>query len=131
MAKPQKSKVKKSKLKVKLAVVKLCLNAGFNNSIVTMTDMEGRVIAWASGGKMGFKGSRKATPFAAQKATEEILEKVAAVEASSIHIEIKGAGQARDSFLRAIQSKDIQIDSIRDRTTFPFGGVQKSKRRRV
>ena len=67
---------KKSKIKKKLSVVKIHLKAEFNNNIVTLTDMEGQVLAWSSSGKQGFKGSRKSTPFAAQKATEEILERI-------------------------------------------------------
>jgi len=126
-----KVKSKKNKLKIKLPIARLTLHAGFNNSIVTLTTLEGKVVAWSSAGKMGFKGSRKSTPFAAQKATEEILNKLESTDTKAVHLEIKGAGQARDSFLRAIQATDLQIESIRDRTTFAFGGVQKPKRRRV
>jgi len=122
---------KSSKLKRKLPIVRICLSAGFNNSIVTLTDMEGKVLSWASSGKSGFKGSRKSTPFASQKATEEILEKVRDLSASSVHLVIHGAGMGRDSFLRTIQGTDLQIESIVDTTGFPFGGVRKKLRRRV
>ena len=122
---------KKTRIKKKYPIVRLFLRAEFNNTIITLTDLDGRVIAWTSSGKIGFKGSKKATPFASQKATEEILEKVGMVESSSVHIVIKGAGMGRDSFLRTIQSSDLQIESIKDVTGFPFGGVRLKKRRRV
>jgi small subunit ribosomal protein S11 len=122
---------KRTKLKKKVPIVRLFLNAEFNNSIVTMTDLEGKVIAWASAGKVGFKGSKKSTPFAAQRVTEDVLEVYKIVEANSAHVIIKGAGPGRDSFLRALQSANVEIDSIKDATTFPHGGVTKRKRRRV
>ncbi len=135
MAKPiQRTKLnsKKSKIKQKYPIVRIALKAQINNTIVTLTDLQGRVLAWSSSGKVGFKGTKKSTPFASQRATEEILEKVKAVEATTVHLEINGAGMGRDSFLRAIQANsDIQIESIKDTTGFPFGGVKQKNRRRV
>jgi small subunit ribosomal protein S11 len=122
--------VKKPKLKKKLSMVKIFLNAGFNNSIISLTDMEGKVIAWSSSGKKGFKGSRKSTPFASQSATEEILEKIQELGATSAHILIKGAGMGRDSFIRTIQATSLVIESINDLTGFPFGGVRKKQQRK-
>jgi small subunit ribosomal protein S11 len=122
---------KKSKIKQKYPIVRIFLRAEFNNTIVTLTDLEGKVIAWSSAGKVGFKGAKKSTPFAAQRATEEILEKVKAVEASSLQLVIWGAGQGRDPFLRTIQATDLQIDSIQDVTGFPHGGVKSKNKRRV
>ena len=126
-----KIKSKKKKNKLKLSTVRIFLRAEFNNSIVTLTDIDGKVKAWSSSGKMGFKGAKKSTPFAAQKTTEEILEKAKDMNASSAYIVIKGAGTGRDSFLRAIQSSSLQIQSITDATGFPFGGVKPAKKRRV
>lgn len=131
MAKAKKVTTKKPKLKIKLPSVKLFMRAEQNNSIITMTDLSGKVVAWSSSGKIGFKGTKKSTPFAAQKATEEILEKVEAVGASSAHLIIKGFGQGRDAFLRSIQGSSLQIDSIEDLTGFPFGGPRAKKKRRV
>ncbi|MEM1312618.1 MAG: 30S ribosomal protein S11 [Patescibacteria group bacterium] len=122
---------KKTRIKQKYPIVRIFLRAEFNNSIVTLTDLQGKVIAWTSSGKVGFKGSKKSTPFAAQKATEEILERVRQVEASTVHLEIDGAGMGRDSFLRTIQATDLMIESIKDVTGFPFGGVRPKKKRRV
>ncbi|NJS41274.1 30S ribosomal protein S11 [Candidatus Gracilibacteria bacterium] len=107
------------------------MHAEFNNSIITLTDLEGKVIAWSSSGKIGFKGTKKSTPFAAQKATEEMIEKLRSLDTKSVHLEIWGAGLGRDSFLRTIQGTDLQIESIKDKTSFPFGGTKPKKRRRV
>lgn len=131
MATKAKTVVKKSKIKKKLPIVRIFLRAEFNNSIVTLTDLEGKVLAWSSSGKCGFKGSRKSTPFACQKATEEILDKCKEVEASSANIVIWGAGMGRESFLRTLQASDLQIESVKDVTGFPFGGPTKKKKRRV
>jgi small subunit ribosomal protein S11 len=123
--------VKKTKIKQKHPILRVFLRAELNNSIITLTDMEGRVLAWSSSGKCGFKGSKKSTPFAAQKATEEILDKAKSYDASTLHIELWGAGMGRDSFLRTLQGTDFKIDSIKDITGFPFGGPKPKKRRRV
>lgn len=131
MPKPRIKTVKKTKLKQKHQIVKICMRAENNNSIITLTDIQGKVIAWSSSGKVGFKGTKKSTPFAAQKATEEILEKVKAVDASTVHLVIWGSGSGRDSFLRTIQGTDLQIESIEDVTGFPFGGVKPKNKRRV
>ena len=131
MVKSNKVKPKKKKSKVKLSTVRIFLRAKFNNSIVTLTDLDGKVKAWSSSGKMNFRGAKKSTPFAAQKTTEEILEKAKSMSATNAYIVIKGAGAGRDSFLRAVQSSGLQIQSIIDATGFPFGGVKPAKKRRV
>jgi len=123
--------VKKAKLKKKVASVKIYLSAKLNNTIVTLTDQDGKVIAWSSSGKAGFKGAKKSTPFAAQKVTEDVLEKVSLVDGKVADIFINGAGMGRDSFIRAVQAFDIQINSIVDTTGFAFGGCKPKKRRRV
>lgn len=117
--------------KIKLPIARLFFRAEFNNSILTLTDLEGKVIAWSSAGKSGFKGSKKATPFAAQKAVEDVLEKLKTYETLSVHLVIKGVGMGRDAFLRAMQASGLQIESIKDLTGFPFGGARAKKRRRV
>ena len=122
---------KKSRVKVKLPIARVFMRAEFNNSIITLTDLPGKGYAWSSAGKIGFKGSKKSTPFAAQKATEEIIEKLKEYDTSTIHLEVWGAGMGRDAFLRAIQATDLQVESIKDVTGFPFGGVKPRKRRRV
>ncbi len=134
MAKPTKNtttRQKKIKIKQKYPIARLFLRANFNNSIVTLTDLQGKVLTWSSAGKSGFKGSKKSTPFAAQKATEEVLATAKNYEVSTLHVEINGAGMGRDSFIRAIQSSGMQVESIKDKTSFAFGGVTLKKRRRV
>ena len=122
---------KKSRLKEKHPITRIYLKANQNNSIITLTDLEGKVMAWSSSGKAGFKGTKKSTPFASQKATEEIIDKARLVETSSFHVIINGGGGGRDSFLRVIQSSGIQIESIKDTTGFAFGGPKQKNRRRV
>lgn len=122
---------KKIKIKQKYPIARLFLKANFNNSIVTLTDLQGHVLTWSSAGKSGFKGSKKSTPFASQKATEEVLATAKSYEVSTLHVEINGAGMGRDSFIRAIQASGMQVESIKDKTSFAFGGVTLKKRRRV
>ena len=98
---------KKSKVKIKLPIARIFMRAEFNNSIITLTDLQGKVLFWSSAGKIGFKGSKKSTPFAAQKATEEVLDKLKEYETTTVHLEVWGAGMGRDAFLRAIQSTDL------------------------
>lgn len=127
----KKSLVKRKKIKKVVHIVRLCIDSNFNNSLVTLTDLEGKVIAWSTAGKIGFKGSKKSTPFAAQKATEELLDICKEIEANTAHLIIKGSGQGRDAFLRSVQSSDLGIASIKDATGFPFGGARKARKRRV
>lgn len=133
MAKPNKdtSKNRSAKLRQKFPIVRICLTANSNNSIIALTDLNGQVISWCSSGKVGFKGTKKATPFAAQKVTEDILDKAKMVDASSVHIVINGAGMGRESFLRAVQSSGLQVESIKDITGFAHGGAKPHNRRRV
>lgn len=134
MAKQSNQRVKISKnsrLKKKFPIVRICLKANVNNTLVVLTDLQGEIIAWNTSGKSGFKGSKKATPFASQKVTEDIIEKAKMVEATSAHIVINGYGMGRDAFLRAIQGSGIQVESIKDTTGFPHGGAKPANRRRI
>lgn len=124
-------KTSKKKIKQHYPIVRLYVRANFNNSIVTATDLEGKVLAWSSAGRAGFKGSKKSTPFAAQRATEDLLNAIKEYNTVSVHLVIKGAGMGRDAFLRAVQASGLQIESITDATGFPFGGVRPKPRRRV
>ena len=120
------------RIKKKLSLVRISINAGFNNTIITLAEPNGLVLAWASSGKMGFKGSRKATPFAAQKAVEEILDKMSETGASAVNIVVKGVGSGRDQAIRTIASnQNLEVQSIHDVTPVPHGGVRAKKRRRV
>jgi len=103
----------------------------FNNTIVTITDYQGNVISWSSAGAMGFKGSRKSTPYAAQVAAEDAGKKAADHGVRTLEVEVKGPGSGRESALRALQAVGFTITSIRDVTPIPHNGCRPPKRRRV
>ena len=107
------------------------VNASFNNTMITITDAQGNTISWSSAGAMGFKGSRKSTPYAAQVAADDAGKKAAEHGVRTLEVEIKGPGSGRESALRALQSVGFTITSIRDVTPIPHNGVRPSKRRRV
>jgi small subunit ribosomal protein S11 len=107
------------------------IQSTFNNTIVTITDMSGNVIAWASAGTQGFKGSRKGTPFAAQVAAEEAVKKAKEHGMRTVQVYVKGPGSGRESALRALQIAGLNISLIRDVTPVPHNGCRPPKRRRV
>ena len=106
-------------------------NASFNNTMITIADAQGNVIAWASAGSQGFKGSRKSTPFAAQIAGEQAGRRAAEHGMKSLEVQVRGPGSGRESALRALQSVGFTITSIRDVTPIPHNGCRPRKRRRV
>jgi len=107
------------------------VNASFNNTMVTITDVQGNAISWSSAGMMGFKGSRKSTPYAAQVAAEDAGRKAQDHGVKSLDVEVKGPGAGRESALRALQAIGFVISSIRDVTPIPHNGCRPPKRRRV
>jgi small subunit ribosomal protein S11 len=107
------------------------VNSTFNNTMITITDAQGNAISWSSAGMMGFKGSRKSTPYAAQVAAEDAGRKAADHGMRTLEVEVKGPGAGRESALRALQAAGFQITSIRDVTSIPHNGVRPAKRRRV
>lgn len=107
------------------------VNASFNNTMITITDAQGNAISWSSAGMMGFKGSRKSTPYAAQMAAEDAANKAREHGMRTIEVEVRGPGSGRESALRALQSAGFQITSIRDVTPIPHNGCRPRKRRRV
>lgn len=107
------------------------VNATFNNTMITITDAQGNTISWASAGMMGFKGSRKSTPFAAQMAAEEAGKKAMDHGVKTLAVEVRGPGSGRESALRALQAAGFQVTSIRDVTPIPHNGCRPPKRRRV
>ncbi|HEX9653458.1 MAG TPA: 30S ribosomal protein S11 [bacterium] len=129
MATPKKTKSKK-KEKVEsngLAHIK----ATFNNTIITLTDQYGNVISWASAGKIGFKGSRKSTPFAAQLSAESAAKEAMALGLQRVEVLIKGPGAGRESAVRSLQAAGLEITAIKDVTPIPHNGCRPPKRRRV
>ena len=107
------------------------VNSTFNNTMITITDAQGNTLAWSSSGTMGFKGSRKSTPFAAQMAAEDAGKKAQEHGVKILEVEVTGPGSGRESALRALQSVGFQITSIRDVTPIPHNGCRPKKRRRV
>ena len=107
------------------------VNATFNNTMITITDVQGNSIAWSSAGAQGFKGSRKSTPFAAQVAAEDCSRKAMEHGVKNLDVEVKGPGSGRESALRALQAAGFQIASIRDVSPIPHNGCRARKRRRV
>jgi len=107
------------------------VHATFNNTIVTITDQQGLVVAWASAGSVGFKGSRKGTPFAAQMAAEAAGRKVGDVGMRAVVVFVKGPGGGRESAVRALQAAGLSVISIKDVTPIPHNGCRPPKRRRV
>lgn len=107
------------------------VNASFNNTIVTIADAQGNTISWSSSGMMGFKGSRKSTPYAAQMAAEDAGKKAMEHGMRTIEVEVKGPGSGRESALRALQAVGFTVTTIRDVTPIPHNGVRPRKRRRV
>ena len=107
------------------------ISATFNNTIVSITDVSGNVVAWSSAGTCGFKGSRKSTPFAAQLAAEDAAHKAMEHGMKSINVFIKGPGAGRESALRALNAVGLKINLIRDVTPVPHNGCRPRKRRRV
>jgi small subunit ribosomal protein S11 len=107
------------------------INASFNNTMITITDAQGNAISWSSAGAMGFKGSRKSTPYAAQVAADDAGKKAADHGVRTLEVEVKGPGSGRESALRGLAAVGFNITSIRDVTPIPHNGVRPSKRRRV
>ncbi len=107
------------------------VNASFNNTMITISDAQGNAISWSSAGAMGFKGSRKSTPYAAQMAAEDAGKKAQEHGMKVLEVTVKGPGSGRESALRALQAVGFQITSIRDVTPIPHNGVRPRKKRRV
>ena len=107
------------------------VNASFNNTMITITDAQGNTISWSSAGAMGFKGSRKSTPYAAQVAAEDAGRKAAEHGMRTLEVEVSGPGSGRESALRALQAAGFTVTSIRDVTSIPHNGCRPRKRRRV
>jgi small subunit ribosomal protein S11 len=107
------------------------IQATFNNTIITITDVIGNVIAWSSAGTVGFKGSRKSTPFAASQAAEDVAKKARENGVKNLEVLVRGPGSGREAAIRSLQSSGLNISMIRDQTPIPHNGCRQPKRRRV
>ena len=130
MAKP---KAKKTKRREKKNVVhgQAHIKSTFNNTIVTITDLQGNTVSWASAGNVGFKGSRKSTPFAAQMAAEQAAKRAMEHGVRKVDVIVKGPGSGRETAIRSIQNVGIEVSGIKDVTPVPHNGCRPKKRRRV
>jgi small subunit ribosomal protein S11 len=129
---PEKKKDKSKKRTVQVeAVGQVHIRATFNNIVISMTNSAGQVVAWASAGKMGFKGSKKNTPYAAQTAAQEASQKAFELGLRKVEVFVKGPGAGRESAIRTIQNSGIEVLGIRDQTPLPHNGCRPPKKRRV
>ena len=126
-----KTKAKKKKSKAKVSKGKIYVNSTYNNTIVSVTDLAGNVLSWSSAGRIGFKGSKKSTPYAGQKTMEDALAKARERGVTEVDVLIKGIGSGRESAVRALQGSGMNVLSIKDQTPIPHGGVRPKKPRRV
>lgn len=124
-------KTRRKKVKRSIKNARVCIHAGENNTIVTITDMEGNALAWASSGSSGFEGTRKSTPYSAKVAAENAVAKVAGYGIESVTVEVKGLGPGREQSIRGLQAAGLNLDAIIDVTPIPHGGCRPSRRRRV
>ena len=124
-------KSKKKKSKAKLTKGKIYITSTYNNTIVSVADLTGNIILWSSAGKIGFKGSKKSTPYAGQKTMEDVLQRVRERGLTEVDVLIKGIGSGRESAVRALQGSGMNVLSIKDQTPIPHGGVRPKKPRRV
>ncbi|OGQ04015.1 MAG: 30S ribosomal protein S11 [Deltaproteobacteria bacterium RIFCSPLOWO2_01_44_7] len=127
--KPVKKGKKKVRKHVPIAIVHI--QSSFNNTIITVTDLQGNTLSWSSGGVKGFKGSRKGTPFAAQLACEDAVRKAMDHGVKQVVVYVKGPGVGRDSALRILQKTGVRVTGIRDVTPIPHNGCRPPKKRRV
>ncbi len=107
------------------------IRASFNNTLVTITDLQGNAISWASSGKLGFRGSRKSTPFAAQSAAEEAAKAAMEHGLKTVEVYVKGPGSGREAAIRALQTAGLEVNMIKDVTPIPHNGCRPPKRRRI
>ena len=122
---------RKKGAKAKVTKGRVYVQSTYNNTIISITDVNGGVIAWGSSGLVGFKGSKKSTPYAAQKTMEDIIQRVKDRGLAEVDVFVKGVGSGRESAVRALQGSGLIVLSIKDQTPIPHGGVRPKKVRRV
>lgn len=127
----KKVKSKKKKIKKQISTGVVTIKSTFNNTIISIADRQGNVLAWGSAGAVGFKGTKKGTPFAAQSAAEHASERAKEYGLKAVDVLVKGPGAGRETAIRAIQASGIEIMSIKDVTPIPHNGCRPPKKRRV
>ncbi len=129
--KPAAAPARAKKVKKSVSKALVHVKASFNNTIVTITDVQGNTLCWSSAGAIGYKGSRKSTPFAAQRAAERAGELASKFGVKEVEVRIKGPGSGRESAVRALRQSGLEIKSVEDVTPLPHNGCRPRKRRRV
>jgi len=127
----KKTRVKKKRVRLAFDEGMIFVHSSFNNTIVSLTDKAGNVLAWSSGGKIGYKGSRKSTPFAAQLAAAEVAKVGQEMGISKVSMIVKGPGGGRESAIRAVNAAGIRVTMIKDETPIPHNGCRPPKTRRI
>jgi len=122
---------KRKKIIKKISSGKVFVHATFNNTIVTVTDMEGKILCWSSPGTVGFKGSRKSTPFAANIAAKDVVKKAKVHGIRDVEVYLRGPGSGKESVVRSIRSEGLNVRTIMDLTPTPHNGCRAKKRRRI
>jgi small subunit ribosomal protein S11 len=130
-AKAKTAKARKKKIRLTIDEGIATIHSSFNNTIVSLSDLAGNVLTWSSGGKIGYKGSRKSTPFAAQLAAEEVSKTALEMGLKKVRVIIKGPGGGRESAIRAINAAGLNVTMIRDATPLPHNGCRPPKQRRI
>lgn len=132
MPKKRKRETKRKKKTIKVEEGIAYIHSTFNNTIITMTDPEGNVLCWSSAGEVGFKGTKKGTPFAAQKAAENIVKKAQeGFQLAKVKVVVKGPGGGRETAIRTLQAAGLKVISIREATPIPHNGCRPPKKRKV
>ena len=129
MAKRRRDKKKKIQLESSVGVVHI--NATFNNTIITVTDLKGNSLAWSSGGSIGFKGTKKSTPYAAQLAALDVAKRAKEMGMVDVEVMVKGPGPGRESAIRSLQNTGLNVKKVKDVTPSPHNGCRPRKKRRV
>ncbi|HCM14666.1 MAG: 30S ribosomal protein S11 [Candidatus Cloacimonadaceae bacterium] len=127
----KKTRTKKKRVRLSFDEGLIFVHSSFNNTIISLTDRSGNVLAWSSGGKVGYKGSRKSTPFAAQMAATEVAKAGADMGIQKVGVIVKGPGGGRESSIRAINAAGIKVTMIKDETPIPHNGCRPPKTRRI
>ena len=131
MASKAKTRVKKKRVRLSFNEGVAHIHSSFNNTIVSLTDKAGNILTWSSGGKIGYKGSKKSTPFAAQLAAEEVAKAALDMGINKVQVIVKGPGGGRESAIRSLDSNGLQITMISDVTPIPHNGCRPRKTRRI
>ncbi len=125
------ARIKKKKIRVSFNEAVATIHSSFNNTVVSLTDKAGNVLTWSSGGKIGYKGSKKSTPFAAQLAAEEVAKAALEMGINKVQVKVKGPGGGRESAIRSLNANGLEVTMIQDTTPLPHNGCRPRKARRI